>query len=71
MTTFYININEKTKLGKAILDLLLSTASESKAISIIEEKSPYNPEFVKMVLESAREKGGIEVDPSNVWESIK
>jgi len=32
---------------------------------------PYNPEFVKMILEARKEKGGKIIDPHNLWESIK
>jgi hypothetical protein len=36
-----------------------------------EKKSPYNTEFVDMVLKSASSKEGRVIDPNNLWESIK
>ncbi|GMV77588.1 MAG: hypothetical protein AMXMBFR79_07230 [Chitinophagaceae bacterium] len=48
MATLTVKINERSNLGKAIAELLRSSAKESKAVEIIEEQeSPYNPEFVK------------------------
>jgi hypothetical protein len=73
MTTLTVRINEKSKLGKAIVDLLHSSAKESKAVELVENsgKSPYSPEFVKMVLQASKSKQRIKVDPKNLWESIK
>lgn len=39
-----------------------------------DEDSPYDPEFVKMILEraeSARQGNVIEIDPKNFWESLE
>ena len=36
-----------------------------------QEKSPYNPEFVKKVLDAKKEPGGKVIDPENLWESLK
>lgn len=35
------------------------------------EESPYDPEFVQMVLDASNEEGGKEIDPKNLWESLK
>ena len=35
------------------------------------KEKPYDPEFVKMVLQASQEKGGKIIDPKNLWESIK
>ena len=35
------------------------------------KEKPYDPAFVKMVLEASQEKGGKIIDPKNLWESIK
>jgi len=44
MTT--ITINERTKAGKALLEVAKLLAVTNKSIKIEEEESPYNPEFV-------------------------
>ena len=56
---------EKLKAIKQVLKAM-GIDFESK-----KEKSPYDPEFVKMVKESADERGGRVIDPKNIWESIK
>lgn len=70
MATITLKINEQTKLGKAIMDLLISTSKESKAIQIIEEKDSYDPEFVKMVKKSAASKKRYVVDTNDIWGSL-
>ena len=56
---------EKLKAIKQVLKAM-GIDFESK-----KEKSPYDPKFVKMVKESAAERGGRVIDPKNIWESIK
>lgn len=75
MTT--IIINKRTKAGKLLFEMakLLSEKEEGVVIkeNNKEEKSPYNPEFVKKVKEAEKniEQGKtITLDPNNVWESI-
>lgn len=71
MATLTVKINERSNLGKAIAELLRSSAKESKAVEIIEEQeSPYNPEFVKMVLKAAKSKRRTRIDSKKLWESI-
>jgi uncharacterized protein DUF2683 len=71
MTTLTVKINERTKKGKAFLEFAKNFLKEGKDVIIIEEeKSPYNPEFVKKVLDSAKSKKRYRIDPNNVWESI-
>ncbi len=36
-----------------------------------DEEIPYDPEFVQMVLDASKEDGGKEIDPKNLWESLK
>ncbi len=36
-----------------------------------EKDKPYDPAFVKMVLDASQEKGGKTIDPKNLWQSIK
>jgi hypothetical protein len=72
MTTLTVKINERNSLGKAIADLLRSTAKESKAVKLMEikEESPYNAEFVAMIKEAEQRGKFREIDPNNVWESL-
>jgi hypothetical protein len=70
MATVTIKINEKSQAGKTFLELVKFFHSKKNAIEIIEEKSPYNPEFVKMVKSAAKSKNRTRINPKNVWESI-
>jgi hypothetical protein len=51
MTTITLQINEKSKKGKAFLEMARVFSENSKEIVLIEEddKSPYDPEFVKKI----------------------
>ena len=69
MTTLIVKINERSSLGKAIMELLRSTAKESKAVEVVEDKSPYSPEFVAKVKRASKEKGII-INPHDVWGSL-
>jgi len=80
MTT--ITINERTKAGKIVLELAKMLSVTNKGVSIdselnktvvtvIErEKDTYNPEFVKMVLKSAKSKKRTLINPDDVWGSL-
>jgi hypothetical protein len=76
MTT--IKINERTKTGKAFMAMLETFFKGVDGIEIIEtdsekikkEESPYNPEFVDMVLKSAKSKKSTEINPNDVWGSL-
>lgn len=84
MTT--ITLNESTKAGKTLLEMAKLLSKTSKGVAINEgskkkglksakEESPYNPEFVKMILErDADIKSGkskcITVDPDDIWGSL-
>jgi hypothetical protein len=71
MTTLKIKINERSKAGSELLTVLKSFANKS-GVKVVEEEeeSPYNPEFVKMVLD-AKERGEYtELDPNDVWGSL-
>ncbi|OOV21161.1 hypothetical protein BXU11_17005 [Flavobacterium sp. LM5] len=58
MTTITLKINEKSKKGKAFLEMARVFSENSKEIVLIEEedKSPYNPEFVKRIKKQALRK---------------
>ncbi|MBI2259169.1 MAG: hypothetical protein HYU67_09770 [Flavobacteriia bacterium] len=73
MSVVTLKINEKTKLGKAILDLLISTSKESSAIEFIVEKTIYDAEFVKMIEKSKKQiKDGQykTIDTYDIWGSL-
>jgi hypothetical protein len=78
MTTITLKINERTKAGKAFMAMSETFFQNVEGIEIIEtdskklkiEKSQYNPEFVDMVLKSAKGKKSKEINPNDVWGSL-
>lgn len=80
MTT--ITINERTKAGKIVLELAkmlsvtnkgvcIDSESNKPTLPVIEkEKDNYNPEFVKMVLKSAKSKKRTVLNPDDIWGSL-
>lgn len=64
-----IIIHTESKKAKAIKQFL--KAFDVKFKTEKKEESPYDPEFVKMVLKARSEKGGKTIDPHNLWESLK
>jgi hypothetical protein len=81
MTTITIKVNERTKVGKAFLEMTNALVNDSKGIEIIETdsnkvaESLYDPEFVKMIqkrfadIKSGKSKT-ITLDPNDVWGSL-
>lgn len=83
MTTITLKIDKRTKAGKAFMAMSESFFQNVEGIEIIKndsdkrvkEESPYNPEFVKMILErDADIRSGkskcITVDPDDIWGSL-
>lgn len=83
MTTLTLKINERTKAGKAFLALTSSMIKESRSIEIItsksttknniEEKSPYNLEFVDMILDRYKNLDKTKLtrmNPKDIWGNI-
>jgi hypothetical protein len=77
MITITLKINDKSTAGKTFLAFLKTFVAKEKAVEIVdapkvveEEKSPYNPDFVKMVNRAEKSKNRTEIDPNNVWESL-
>ena len=78
MTT--ITINERTKAGKIVLELAKMLSATNKGVRIDSElnnttvaereKDNYNPEFVKMVLKSAKSKKRTLINPDDIWGSL-
>ena len=83
MTTTTLKINERTKAGKAFLEMTNVLVNDSKAIVVIEtnskkikvKESSYNPEFVNMILDryadmkSGKSKG-MTLDINDIWGSL-
>jgi hypothetical protein len=71
MATITLKINERTGKGKIFMQFLKEFIKDEKSVEIIEEQSPYNPEFVKMVKKSAASKKRYQVDNvDELWESL-
>lgn len=71
MTTITLKINERSSYGKALLELIKVGVNEKKGIEMVEEESPYNPEFVKKIKESAASTELYEVkDIDELWQSL-
>ncbi|WP_028298536.1 DUF2683 family protein [Olivibacter sitiensis] len=73
MTT--ITISKRTKAGKLLIEMAKLLSEKSDGIVITESekelKSPYNPEFVKKIKESAANDKRYEVnDIDELWESL-
>lgn len=69
MTTITIKINERTKVGKALMTLIETFSKEKKGVEIISDDA-YNPEFVKKVLNSHKNDKRISIQTDKLWESI-
>ncbi|MDD2982879.1 MAG: hypothetical protein PHQ74_05775 [Crocinitomicaceae bacterium] len=73
MQTITLKINPKNKTAKALKELIDAISSKpNSGIEIIEEDSPYDPEFVKKIKRAEAEKGGKTMtSAAELWESIK
>lgn len=73
MTTITLKINERTKKGKAFLEMARVFFENSKEIELIEEieKSPYDAKFVEKIKKATKEEGKVMVSAEDLWESIK
>lgn len=68
MTTITLKINERSKKGKTILDLLSILVSDKKEIQIVNDE--YKQEFVEKILNSAKSTNRTKVTAQNLWETI-
>ena len=66
-----IIVHADSKVSKALIAIFkaLNLSYEIKKENSKEEESPYDPEFVKMVLEARKGKTK-RINPHNIWESI-
>lgn len=80
MTTITLKINERTKAGKAFLEMTNVLVKDSKGIEIIstglnktvEKKSKiYNSEFVAMIKKAQKSKKRTVVDPNDIWGNLE
>ena len=70
MSTITIKLNKKTIAGKTLQEII-DLFAKQPGVEIVEEKSPYNPEFVKMVKKSAASKKRYKVeDVNDLWASL-
>ncbi len=68
-----LRINHRTKVGKTLLSFIEFFAKENKEVEIMyttEEKSPYNPEFVKMIKEAEERGNYTTIDTNDIWGSL-
>ena len=65
-----ITVHADSKITKALIAIFkaLSVSFELKN-DVKKEDKPYDPEFVKMVLEASKGKRK-RINPNNIWESI-
>lgn len=67
MATIKIKIDERNKAAKGFIEML-----KNLSFVKIEEGDPhYDPEFVKKIQERRKSKDFTEVNPDDIWESIK
>ena len=70
MSTITIKLNKKNVAGKTLQEII-DLFAKQPGVEIVEEKSPYNPEFVKMVKKSAASKRRYKVeDVNDLWASL-
>jgi hypothetical protein len=68
MTTITLKINERSKTGKALKEMIDALAGKSE--SGVQIVSPYDSKFVEMVKKSAQSKNRTHINAQNVWESL-
>ena len=61
---------EQDKLVKVIDFLKSIKVSYEINKGKVKKDKPYNPDFVKKVLDAKKEEGGKEIDPNDPWKSI-
>ena len=69
METLIITLDTRSKAAKVLKELITEMSKNDKGIKV--EESPYDSEFVEIVKKSAASKNRTEIDPENLWASIK
>jgi hypothetical protein len=62
-----VKIDMSKKAGRLLAEYLKTLSY----VHVQEEKSPYDPAFVRKVIKAQSEKGGKLITSKNVWQSIK
>lgn len=70
MTSYTIELNESTKLGKAIINFFDTFLKGKKGVSLVENKPKYDEEFVKSIKEAEKRGSYTTIDPKNIWGSL-
>lgn len=70
MTSYTIELNEKSKIGKIFMDFIHTFFMNQKEIKITENKSNYDKEFVKKIRDTEQNGEYKTIDPKNIWESL-
>lgn len=68
MATITLKIDGKSKAGKTLKELI-AIFSKEPGVEIVNEKSPYDPEFVKKIRIAEKQKG-ILLDTNDIWGSL-
>ena len=70
MATITLKIDGKSKAGKTLKELI-AIFSKEPGVEIVNEKSPYDPEFVKMIKKSSGSKKRYKVENvDELWASL-
>ena len=70
MQTFTIKINERSKAGIAFQKMLEILETQPGVEVVNEDRSPYNPEFVKKIKAAEKRGSYKEINPNDVWGSL-
>ncbi|TDX86382.1 DUF2683 family protein [Epilithonimonas xixisoli] len=73
MTLITLKINERTKAGKMLKDLIELFSKENKGVEIVSDDSSYEVDFeekIKNAEEDIKNGKAIRINPKNIWESI-
>ena len=71
MSPITLIINEKTKAGKALKALIdVLAGSNDKTVEIVKDKTIYNKNFVKKVVDSYNNDSRVRIKSKDLWESI-
>lgn len=74
MSTFTIQINENSDAGKTfkqLIEYFKNQAGIKVTENEVEIESPYDPEFVKMINDAEKRGNYTEINPNDIWGSIK
>ena len=70
MQTFTVKINERSKAGIAFQKMLEILETQPGVEVVNEDRSPYNPEFVKKIKAAEKRGSYKEINPNDVWGSL-